>query len=307
MFALDAAAAPPAGSAISRRAGLILLAAAVLLTVTVSGLFNAGVVGSARRGPYPPPPAVGACLLVAPHSLSDVGCLRPHNAEVIAAWDPGVDSGSGVPAAEASFAVGDDAAGSRFCARYLDGYLGPAQLSPPGLWAPASPRVDARYITAPLHEPRSDQRWSACVLTASNQQPYVGSVGDAVATPGATVPDAFRTCVMLRYLSGDADCRMRHRAEILGRFQPTAAMVAAGSAFVGLNAAELQASCQGFAAAVTGVADPSFAGQLEVTAGHVFSADRTPSAFPDCFVEVVHRGTLTSTVIGLRDAQLPLS
>jgi hypothetical protein len=301
----------------SRWAGAVLLAAALIALLIVPGLLNPGIGGQASPLAAPEPPAVGTCLLVAPRSQAQVDCGERHNFEIIQTWVAGTGPAQNKPAGVFDIPFGGRRLfnfGVDECAPFIESYLGAAPTAATGLWAQVPPQVTAQLVLAPAAESLGALRWSACALSSTRQQVYIGTLHDAMTSTPATLPSQFQTCVLLSFSSQTSSCDGRHRIELLGQFQPTAEMIAAGTALTGYTAEQIQASCMAFAAAVIGAPDPTYGGLLRVTAGPVFGPDELTTddgisrlEYPDCYVEVAGRaGVLSSTVVGLAGGQLPL-
>ncbi len=304
-----------------RMIGGFTLLLALIAALAAPRLLAPGVVGEGSAAPLPPPPAIGSCLAIGADGPGVVPCDQPHWAEVYQTWPPDLftdrwaSSGDGaVPrAVDTDHSGGTPPAGGSLCMSLIGDYLGAAPTSKDALWARASMLVVAQYITAPADQGVGGHRWSACVVTAPDGEAYVGTMHNG-GVPGNPAPAKFQSCVVSGSGTGVGivSCDHAHRIEILGWLQVSDQMVADGT-LVLPPPAQIQQSCVDLARSVTGADDPTYGGQLRISARPLTWVATDPPlpgssavAVPDCFGELVGEGELVGTVMGLGDAPLPV-
>lgn len=298
----------------------MLLLGAFALMVGVPRAFDAGVPGAGFALPPPSPPPVGSCLDLRTGDVTQVPCGGPHNAEVTAIWPAGETSPCVAEADRCPTVSGlvllDD---SMVCGGISAIYLEKQAPDRVAVWTPYQPTYATPLVRSPADGGLPDRRWTACLVTASSRTPFDGSLTGALRSDDW--PAAFRSCAidtvpiegeLVVYASASQiiGCDLPHRVELLGS---ATVEFGAGLRFSDLDDDELQASCLRFAAERVGVSDPTFGGRLRAVSRGVTGVvtrmneqDAPLVAVPDCYLEVVGNGLLTSTLIGLDGAPLPL-
>ncbi len=210
---------------------------------------------------YPPPPPVGSCLGDPSGDESTiVPCDQPHVQEVTAAF-------------AASDAHHDAVAHhwDQYCADPTTEYLGvvPAPTpedpsSPTTSWSLPAPAYGYNLVHAPADEQIDGVGWLACVVRAQPQVPYSGSIYAVASDPSR--PAAFGSCGTGSFAES---CAQPHSWEIIGQAGTTTAWQRTDDGLLQLSegtagARRLQDSCVHYAARMTGVADPTYDGALQV-------------------------------------------
>lgn len=302
-----------------RRLGALLLVAGLLAILLISGSVRPGIAGSALAAPLPAPPPVGSCLLLEARALTSTSCTAPHNAEVTRAWaatDP-LPGGTRPLADFTSSARGEE---SELCHDQADRYLQYSSTDDTGNWVTVKPEMIARLIAAPPAQRTGTQAWRACVVASPGFQLYTGTVHGGYSSDLAW-SSIFGLCVPNRAqpdLIGACDAR--HPIEVLGVLNKAAVIDDSGMVRDTIAQSVLQDSCKVLAVNLTGSPDPTFGGQLLVTAAPLVPSfafdglsedeqgELVPVVVPAsmCFVEVAGDEMLTSTIIGLRDNPVPI-
>lgn len=251
---------------------MLLLVAAVMLALVLAAAHRPGITGRAFAD-WPPPPAVGSCVGVPGGQQSTVvPCDRPHLQEVTAtfdATDPRLDT---VARHWDNYCVDASSAYMNLQSRLAPQPLPNTGISP---WAPLPPQYGYNIMHAPKKEQVAGKGWLACIVRPQNQQPYRGSIhaaGNSTSRPGA-----FGTCgddTPWLASSARADCAGPHGWEVLGQAGATSSwyITENGSRALSNNAAAMTQQCADFAAAVMGVADPTYRGVLQTGVGLVLTA-----------------------------------
>jgi len=280
-----------------RVSGLVLLLLAVTAVVIVRAVQHPGVAGRPVAAPLPGPPAVGSCLLLQDGVPRPVDCADPHDLEVIA----GVEADATSPTV------------AQCRARAAD-YLAPILVDD---WqVPVA--VDVAVVSAPTGERVGSRGWQACTVRPSTHDRFTGSLRGMTLATYRT--DLFGTCFD-RSTGPDLPCDGPHDAERLG----TADLVETDPAFInakpyyGINytavtlpdsvLADLTRRCRSLAVALTGAADPTYGGQLEIRADirSVLTTERrdTVEIVLGCLAVAPAGRPLTGSVVGLGSRPLP--
>ncbi len=310
-----------------------MLLVAVVVAVVGPRLLSPGIRGGASAAPLPLPPAVGSCLNGSANEVLVVPCAEPHVAEVVTAWRAGerkVDLPAVSVLAEPLNLNREVPRRDQECLPVVRAYVGVDQQTTVESWYVPSPSPMARYLVAPADQGIGDQRWSACVATTQHGDAVSGSMRALAHTFDHSWPAAFTRCVALGERSpGDSPtvtCDNPHRVEILATSTADTTTIRADRGSADETTGDEKtagekalASCGRLAATVMGTTDPTRGGRLAVT---VQPASGTTYVFADvsgaaeigtrvvsvggCGVELVGSGRLVGTVIGLREAPLPL-
>ncbi len=287
-------------------AGLIVLLLAALASVAVPRILQPGLAGVPAAAPLPPPPAVGTCMAVAERTRTIVPCSHPHHLEITATW----------PADDPTSPVRGD---RDTCAKAGDEYTGVNADPNAALWSPATIRPDTARIRAPRGERAGQRGWVACTIQPWTYEHYVGSI--RATGPGRSRPAAYGSCAIW---GAPATCTKAHDAELLGvttGFIPDApgTDVLRKPAVPDSLIAELTGYCGDLARQLTGAADPTYAGQLEISllpdawrgTNDVFEGSTSTDYpgiyyFGSCLLHAPE-GLLVGSVVGLGDAPVPFA
>ena len=253
-----------------RRAGAGLLAAVLLVALAVPRLLPQPVGGTAVLAPVPGPPAVGDCVsppaggwnadpvprgeLTYPPATTRP-CAFPRGGEVIAV----------IPAAEVarpSAARADSASdadrNADRCSAELNGYLGLAAASSPvaqTAWQPLATLTTA--VAGPTALQRAfGQHWLSCIAYVAGVDGTGVSYGRSLRAgyTSGRLPGAAAQCLLTAdpQLPTPVPCSTPHRAELFG----------AGWSATPVTA--LTPTCRQLVQHLTGMPDPTAAGELTV-------------------------------------------
>lgn len=302
--------------------GLVILTMVLVAGLVVARTAGPGLVGSALPEPAPGPPTAGDCVGVvdgAPPALlsfneRDLGVRAPtvttapcdgeRAAEVVLVIEDARESPPAPVGAEDTFDPAIDdclTAGTAFV-----GAAGTATDPSPG-WT-----HQLRYLSAfagPDDRQRAaGQHWLACVVRPAGwnpdeqELPYTGSLRDAVTT--GVERDRTGVCALDVVLEDPVTCDDPHRGESFG---------VTDTEEPSLRAQWLD-TCRSWVVSLTGLADPTAAGQLEVTlvvrddlTGHFAGDAEIPAgAHLRCGIVTTDPGRLlTGSVRALGDQPLP--
>lgn len=286
-----------------KTAGALLLLVAVLTAVIVPRFDGTLTGGSAQAAPVDPPPGVGSCISgfdsggpADPVERSDAPsvlvpsarygpCQSPIAGEVLSV-QTATELGDQVsPAAYDTASAG--------CSKGIDAYLGePVGLNPAleaTEWLPA-----ARYTTVLVgpdaHQRAAGRTWSACVVTPVATPDYSRPVRGGF-TDGS-LEDGFGYCLNSTNLSDWVPCTAPHGAQVLAWGTP-----------VRIGTGPSEADCLAAAATLMQTKDPTKGGALDVgLIGYEGSG-----SVQACGIRVDGDSRLTRSLIGIRDATLPMT
>lgn len=266
---------PPRNAA--RGAGVVVLLVAVALLLTVSAVLDRGVSGTALAAPLPPPPPVGSCLRLTADTEAVVPCDGDHHAEVMQTWPAG-SLPAGIPDFDAVAAYpfgGGGQVNTTGCVTAQQEWVQTPNLPGTDVWNPTSPVVDSQLLAAPPSARTPGAGWIACIMVAPDREPLAGALRVGVTTP--VPPSRLSSCVEAATNAWGPvtlTCDQPHRTEILASFRIRSAFDA-DQHFTGMpDDTTLGAACTALAAAVTGTADPTYGGRLEVRAQSLFQIGR---------------------------------
>ncbi len=245
-----------------RWGGLVILVIA-LVAAFAGAARSKPIAGTASLAPIPGPPAVGDCLLEpAPNgagssrreddvvpALRIEACTGPRYGEVMAVIERQDRSRSGT--------LRDPPMDP--CRRVFDDYLGAIERTELDRW---SGRSFADQLAVPTALQRSQgQDWVACLVVPMGRPEtarYTGTLRDVLRT--RSYPSEFADCLPSLRL-GDlpmhlaADCRTPHPGELLGWLTLDRTEV---------RSSALRSSCTALAVDLTGLADPTAGGRLQL-------------------------------------------
>ncbi len=297
-----------------------LLAAVLLAAVVVAPLIGPDAAGFATTAALPTPPTPGSCLVSSPDGLREVPCGDPHTAEVTAAWPAWDPSVAGVDVSVVRSHCWT--LGQRYLAEFGLNRETPTDAPQPQGpdWSPVPLTIRTDLLWGPTR--RTDPiGWQACVVvpqaaggpnTAVGQ--YDGRIVELISMSRRA--PALRSCYSGRgSVLPTVPCVRPHRGEVLAA--ATAPLTAAAPKGGTPGDPSRLAQCRTLAAKLIGVADPTFGGRLRVTVNSkVVSLGLTErggqlvsqqSVALQCAVEAPGSRALTSSVIGLAGAPLPLA
>jgi len=198
------------------------------------------------------------------------------------------------------------------CALDSIAYVGsiPPVVARPGgqpsiLWQPS---LSFRYTTVgPTAVQRAaGQKWSACVVGASDAKPYVGRLRQALAT--GVLPPVFGSCWLTSGLAetDQVPCSQPHRYEVLGSTDTSPEPI---------RAADLQRAYTVYAARALRTNDPTRHGAVRVeivdfdeSAAVIPAADaQIQGGYVVCVVAAQGDERFTSTLVGIGERPLPLA
>lgn len=289
-----------------KAAGGLLLTAALVVLLTGHTLLRPLTTGSALPMTIAAQPRIGDCVLSAPDPTVDPEvislpvvfgpCTGVIAGEIVsvAAGRPraqggaiGVLMGTAGPCWESASRFAGLATSDGVAALPGHGAAGSAPGGP--AWLPTL-RVRGQRVTADALQTAAGRDWSACMVRPEDLSVYLGSVRDAVAAGAA--PSPYGDCAPPGAHSDGASvrCSRPHTSERLGwAAVPTGAQTSVA----------LARSCRALAARLLRTPDPTYAGMLEIV---VSVGDVT-----DCELAVRGAGRLSSSLIGIAGAPLPLT
>ena len=294
-----------------------MLCGVVLLLLAPRSL-SSGLKGAASMEELPQPPGVGSCVLIdnsdaqgSAEPLQVVSCSEPHDGEVTMTWPAFVrpSGDTAAPPQRANWtAMGSS---NRFTYFLCDGwnsdYLG-IPLSFKGFLETSPPVFAGGPVYASTDKQYNRFSWSACVIRpALTAERYVGSIRGAGDHLSRARPSVFMPCLTVgRFAETEmvfADCSTQHRVEVIGVDRDPKSAVPDDEAL---------AACRELVSTVTGAADPTFGGRLQIKVGSVGArtmtaaqvVDPDPVHAQDCMVELTIDGMLVGSVIGIGTAQL---
>jgi hypothetical protein len=291
---------------VPKAAGGLLLTAALIVLLAGHALIRPPTTGFPLPMTIAGPPRIGDCVLSAPDPVVD-----PDVISLPVTFGPcsGVVAGEIVSVVAGRPAAQDGAIGALMgtagpCWEAASRYAGLATSggvaalpsrdsadSAPGAprWLPTL-RVRGQRVTADALQRAGGRDWSGCMVRPDDLSVYLGSVRDAVAAGAAPAP--YGDCAPAAKFSAGASvrCSRPHARERLGwAAVPTGAQTSAA----------LARSCRELAARLLRTPDPTYSGILEIV---VSAGDVT-----DCSLAVRGPGRLSSSLIGIAGAPLPLT
>jgi len=312
-----------------RRWGGVLVLVIAVVAALAGNARAKQMTGSPVIAAIPGPPEVGACVLNPPDwnsrlpagepavavdgtvylSVATGSCRPARYGEVVGVISNGLDYAD--PADGDKW--DDPTSPDRQCSDLVDAYVGndtgPATDS--AVWFPAA-SVGSMLLGPSALQQRFGDRWLACVAVGyagnSDGTRYTGSVRDAMRT--LRFPSALAQCLGAEPAAAvvPVDCHDPHPAELMASFytdDPRAA-----------DRAKLEASCPDIAAALTGMADPTAGGRLQVSTvtnnlpvygdNGAMDPDHMVDVQSFCLIEATGSHVLTGPLLGLGGGELPL-
>jgi hypothetical protein len=295
-----------------RLVGALVVAFAVAAALAAPA--GALVAGDARPAPLPPEPVVGDCVTgEIPEALDfdpetvTVGeelttpfsaCEGEVSGEVVLVASARGDLDARLRAAND---LSDDCARATRLVAGID-VAERASRGSSIRWT-LSPNARYRWV---MPDPRSragGQTWLACVATPPFAEPYPGSVASAFS--GGRLPDAFGSCWADAVIDAgltSAPCSGPHRAELIAVGRPWRG---------GISTELAEDSCRAMAARVTGRADPTARGDVEIRLypANLEGRYARQTVRPDlvCYVIGAAERQIVGTVVGVGDRPLPFA
>lgn len=286
------------------------------------------VAGDAVRGPLPPPPAVGDCVLeplpesvlnafsgpgeVDDHLTARIApCSGGRYGEVVAVVAAGLD----YSAPTRGDVWTDQNSPANTCSAAAETYLGDEAVDYLHGWSPATAMALGGVAPDPVLA-RAGQRWLACVVVGIGEpegalrqtQRYSRTLRNALSS--LRLPPELAQCAPALPAMGASvetvSCGRPHTAELFG----TAASDRPDDA----EQVRLTGECGDFVRKLSGTGDPTAGGRLRVRVTSVQlppdSADTGPDAvgpvYYYCGVEAVAGHVLTGPLLGLGIGPLPV-
>ncbi|SDP11857.1 hypothetical protein SAMN04515671_2976 [Nakamurella panacisegetis] len=279
--------------------GFLLMVAALIGVLAGHSLIRTDLAGHAVGLDVPGAPKVGDCVLsVAPPDFdtpittavfgSCRGVVAGEVASVRAGAAPEIDDSVGSLMGTAGSCWAD---ASRYIGLpVVDGSAAlPAGFLPTSVvaWEPEL-QVRGQRIRADALQRATGRDWTACLVRPQDLHVYLGTVRAALERGAAPAEYADCATVLGQGWSASVPCSQPHLTEHLG-----SAMVATGS----VSHSALQNSCSAFAARLLQVPDPTYGGQLQVTAvtGNVTTCD----------INSIGDARLVGSLIGLAGRPIP--
>lgn len=298
-----------------RLAGIVLLIAALVAVIVVPSISGRRVAGSAVGTVFPPPPAVGDCLVTSfptavrsgvPREISVTAirfgsCDGSIGGEVVAVWPDQSTADAANTARRAGPCFQATASFAGLESTRLTTDVPGAPAPGPVRWKPTI-GFDPYNVVPGDAERRAGRSWVACLAVPIGHPTYRGTLNDSFTT--GSLPAEFGLCWAgedIDELPGPVPCNEPHAAELLatGWIRDR---LAAPTEFI-------DGACPAMAARLMRTDDPTRGGRLRIISdrftGDVYSRSDAPLTI-GCVVSATGSQMLSGTVIGLGDRPAPL-